>query len=1209
MASSPNIPVKIEFLADAGNVDEVTQDIQKDLSDLGKNQFAPIPGMVVDLEVNPEQLRQQIEAAAPDVPPLEFDALLNTEKVQQEIEEVKRTGSFQLPPIEWAPSSDIARITQELENLRVVAEHLATTELNQVRDQLDAVLHRPDLAGQAQGYASIVGQLERWRDANSGVLASNQAIRAQFQTLAASARAGLQEVADRSQQLAQLGAEITGGFAGVATMFGGLAVGALAVAANFEQLRAKLISVTGSVEEANEKFEFARQFAPQTPFDVRGLIDATAVIESFQLKSEQLLPVAANLAAAMGKDLREATLALSKAASGSAEGFESLRDEYGITTKHLEAAGAVVDKATGQLSHLEKDINRNREALVKLIQARFGDAIARQSATLTGALSNVGDAAQNVAASFGETILPIATLGAKALSGLLNMVAEIPAPLKLVAAAGTVFVAGVAGMAAAAAGGVTALLLLQGQLAALAADVPLAATGLRVVSGALAGVQTAAVGARAALVALATNPLTLALLGIGTAATAAALAINEWEKAELRAGEAVAKSTRSMAAARNNLRNTVDLINLAGQSTGVQVDLVGDKAAQIKKIQEAFDKITPEQFALAMDKAGVSVEELKNRLQESGKQVTDYKAQLAAATKELQILEMARDFQGVQVYPETLQKIEELREKVKQLSFWLREAEKSAAAAQGSLDALAKLDARLKPLSDEAKALGPFLDLSKQVGSTNSLNNGLALTNELIKKIAADAAIGTTDVDALLQKLRGLGDGPATAQQRQTILDLIGLLQQRADFEKAIQAEADRAGKAEQDRLEREFRLQQITSQSKLHDELAFVQQRLKAAQEGSEEYVQLKEREAALIKAIHDRMRQDEEKARQAADEALSFFDEATSRAAEAFSELSADQLKDGQAARLEALNTVIQRDLSEAISSGEKLNVLEAARIALTRELRAGTIEYAAAMQQIEQIDQQILQTERAISEEKRNQQNQTASLALQNMQQELQILEARKQNGEAVEEELAAKRQEIFQQQLDQIEREKQAAIEAHRGQADAILEIEKQAQLKRQALENAETLRKLQELGKQEKAQQSSLDKQVKQKQQADQKLAQADKNRLGGARSPLRSIQDSFSSLASLGDFSLGEFSLATTRPTPAPRRGPATFRTQQAEQMRTNFDPIKDKAPQQAVASGGSNVYHTNFQGIKVSDAELEKLITRVVERAIGAAKMKGRAS
>lgn len=58
------------------------------------------------------------------------------------------------------------------------------------------------------------------------------------------------------------------------------------------------------------------------------------------------LSVAADLAAAMGASLFDAR-AIEKVLSGSAEGFESLRETYGITTAELQRMGVEVNKTDG----------------------------------------------------------------------------------------------------------------------------------------------------------------------------------------------------------------------------------------------------------------------------------------------------------------------------------------------------------------------------------------------------------------------------------------------------------------------------------------------------------------------------------------------------------------------------------------------------------------------------------------------------------------------------------------------------------------------------------------------------------------------------------------------------------------------------------------------------------------------------------------------
>lgn len=1093
---------------------------------------------------------------------------------------------------------------------------LVTGQLVNVRDSLNEVAKVPGIGAQAQQYQEIQAELKAIGAASEDVRRVNPQLEASYKSLTASAEEGLKRVADRSRNLAELGQIVATAFAGTGTVFGGLAAGSLAVAANFESLKAKLVSVTGSIEDANSKFEFAREFAASTPFDVEGIVSATAIIESFKLKSEELLPVAANLAAAMGTDLAGATLALAKAASGSADGFQVLKDSYGISNKALGEFGGVVDKTTGQLSHLEKDVEKNRNALIKLINTRFGDAIQRQSDTLKGALSNVGDAANNLAASFGENLIPLATTGAKGLSAILGVAQSIPGPFKAVAAVTGVMVAGVGILGAAVIGSVTALLLLQAQLIGIAAESPLAAAGLNLVAGSLARMSGAAVTAQTGLLALAANPVVLGLLAIVSAAGVAGLAISAYEANQVKAGDAVAASSRQFAKANSDLRAGIKLLNDAGAATGKTVAIVGSSAAQVKAIQDAFAGLNPLQFASAMDRAGASVDGFKSSLAGTESQMKRQQALLTAYQAELERLKQSvgtgeRDaITGIiDIDPAAAARIDIVTASIKSLQFALGQNEKAKAFFSGAIEKATELDAKLQPLIDSSRHLATILDLSKSVGSASALQAALGDVQAQINANAGAAEVGSANLDELLGKLRGLGTGSNTEVARQAILEQIKLVQQRDTFEKVIADKAkDREAQAVE-ALELNARRRKALGEAGLQEELAFINERLAAVRAGTEEEVSLLERKAATEKAIREK----------AAADGKAALDALFAAGEEAFKsvELAASEGEEAAKGKLEGLNATIASQVSQAVSTAQKLAAVNTGITSIQAARAKGLLLEVEADKQILALTTQRVQLEQQLTAEKAARAGAIAALEQQNLEQELAILQARKDAGEKVEDDLLAKKTEVLNGKLAIIEAERVAAVEAAKGSAEAIEQINRQAELKTTNILNAETLKRAGELAKQVKDQDASLTKQ-------EQRASQSAKR----SASPLLTFDQAFNGP---GSFGFDAFSLDTqTKPLQAPVRTVTAF--QQARDSVTG--DITKKKPSLATAineaerakkaggldftPGGRDVAksaggNTITQSIYVNGAKLEitkpalKLaVTEVLKEVAGDAKFRG---
>ncbi|MBI2008262.1 hypothetical protein HYS82_01250, partial [Candidatus Amesbacteria bacterium] len=89
--------------------------------------------------------------------------------------------------------------------------------------------------------------------------------------------------ADETQSFGPI---IYGGIVAVAgATLGGISLAVLKTAGDFEMLEAKLATVQGSVVTASETFERAQQFAAKTPFDVKGVVEASVQLEVYGQRS------------------------------------------------------------------------------------------------------------------------------------------------------------------------------------------------------------------------------------------------------------------------------------------------------------------------------------------------------------------------------------------------------------------------------------------------------------------------------------------------------------------------------------------------------------------------------------------------------------------------------------------------------------------------------------------------------------------------------------------------------------------------------------------------------------------------------------------------------------------------------------------------------------------------------------------------------------
>lgn len=256
-------------------------------------------------------------------------------------------------------------------------------------------------------------------------------------------------------------------------------------AANAMQVyQAKLTTVLKSSEEATATMQRAIAFAAKTPFDVQGIVNATTQIEIYGQKSEKWLPLVGDLAAGMGKRLDDTSLVIGKALSGSLEGFESLRNEFGITNAKLAQYGATMTKTGGISVATAGDLEKAKQALEAIIKTDFSGAMERQAKTFQGSLSNYKDSLVNIAATLGEQLAPAFAALLRVMTTVNNLFLQLPAPIKSVVAWGAVLGTGLAGLAAAGLG--------------LLAVLPHIAAGWSVLSGVMGwntGVTTVNTGA------------------------------------------------------------------------------------------------------------------------------------------------------------------------------------------------------------------------------------------------------------------------------------------------------------------------------------------------------------------------------------------------------------------------------------------------------------------------------------------------------------------------------------------------------------------------------------------------------------------------------------------------------------------------------------------------------------------------------------------
>ena len=161
---------------------------------------------------------------------------------------------------------------------------------------------------------------------------------------------------------------------------------AVMLAANFEALETRLVSMTGSVSLASEMMSEFRDIAATTPFAVQDVVEAGVQLRAFGVDAQEMIKPVTDLAAFMGTTAAEAASALGRAFAGGAGAADILR-ERGILQLIKDSQG-ITDLSKVTLPEFRKALEN---ALVDPV-AGIAGATDKLSKTTMGAFSNMGDA-------------------------------------------------------------------------------------------------------------------------------------------------------------------------------------------------------------------------------------------------------------------------------------------------------------------------------------------------------------------------------------------------------------------------------------------------------------------------------------------------------------------------------------------------------------------------------------------------------------------------------------------------------------------------------------------------------------------------------------------------------------------------------------------------------------------------------------------------
>ena len=184
------------------------------------------------------------------------------------------------------------------------------------------------------------------------------------------------------------------------------------VARETEMYIARLKTMTGSLESANNEFERLNLFARETPFTLQQSIDAFIQLKALGLDpSERAMASYGNTAAAMGKSL---TQMIEAVADASTNEFERLK-EFGIKAK--QQGDQVTFTFQGVSTTVKKSSEEIQEYLMNIGETNFAGAMADQVNTIDGQMSNLTQSFDDFWRTLGDG-LGVADMVKSSLSGI-----------------------------------------------------------------------------------------------------------------------------------------------------------------------------------------------------------------------------------------------------------------------------------------------------------------------------------------------------------------------------------------------------------------------------------------------------------------------------------------------------------------------------------------------------------------------------------------------------------------------------------------------------------------------------------------------------------------------------------------------------------------------------------------------------------------------
>ncbi len=172
--------------------------------------------------------------------------------------------------------------------------------------------------------------------------------------------------------------------------------------AQFEKFKVQLSVLFGTVEKAEEKFNWIKEFAKATPYELPQIVDATVKLKATGLEAENVLRDLGDLASSAQKPLEQVVMAVSNIASGMLGiGMKQLR-LLNINNKMMEEQGIIFNNQGSIMNSATEVI----AAVQRVVKQRFSGMMEVTSKTLSGVITNIKDAWTQAKGLIAERINP-----------------------------------------------------------------------------------------------------------------------------------------------------------------------------------------------------------------------------------------------------------------------------------------------------------------------------------------------------------------------------------------------------------------------------------------------------------------------------------------------------------------------------------------------------------------------------------------------------------------------------------------------------------------------------------------------------------------------------------------------------------------------------------------------------------------------------------